>query len=49
MKKFGFFYQAIDILKDLEKKILEEMEKPKSGENGSITSLKKELFKVYRD
>jgi len=48
MKKFGFFIDSIQILKDLETEVLELLKKPIS-DSKSILSCKKELFKIYRD
>ncbi len=45
LKKFGFFIEALAILKDLENELKEMLKKPE----GKSVSLKKELFKSYRD
>ncbi|CDW78939.1 kinesin light chain-like protein [Stylonychia lemnae] len=48
MKKSGFFVEAMQILTDLEKELIEELKKP-SLEHEEAKQLKKQLFKALRD
>ncbi len=47
LKKFGFFLDALEILAELEKQIMDILKSPKAS--GDSLAAKKLLFKVQRD